>query len=100
MFKAIDKFPVFRSFPTQSKLTVEAAQVLRKVLYNGNITRNLEDMDSAFVMRWDGCTPKQRMFLLIISSASSLQNFTRSNILLIRCICVLSDIFLDSLSTT
>lgn len=43
MFKAIDRFPVFRSFPTQSKLTVEAAQVLRKVLYNGNITRNLED---------------------------------------------------------
>lgn len=43
MFKALEKFPVFRSFPSQDILTVEAAKVLRKVLYNGNITRNLED---------------------------------------------------------
>ena len=40
---ALEKFPVFRSFPTQSKLTVGVAQVLRKVLHNGNIPRQLED---------------------------------------------------------
>lgn len=41
--KKIKEFPVFQSFPHQSQLTVEAAHVLRKVLHNGSIFRQLED---------------------------------------------------------
>lgn len=61
---------------------------------------NLKTMDSAFVMRWDGYTPKQQIILLITSFAYSLQDFTKSNILPISCIRVSFDIFLDSLSTS
>lgn len=43
MFKTIEQYPVFRSFPLQKNLTLEAAQVLRKVLHEGSIVRRLED---------------------------------------------------------
>jgi hypothetical protein len=43
VFKMLDSRPVQRSFPSQRKLTVEAADVLRKVLQSGNIRRDLED---------------------------------------------------------
>ena len=43
VFKTIKEFLVFRSFPHQSQLTVEAAHVLQKVLYDGSIMRQLED---------------------------------------------------------
>ena len=39
----LEKYPVQRSFPSQRKLTVEAANVLREVLQLGNIPRNLEN---------------------------------------------------------
>jgi len=37
------EYPVQRSFPSSQKLTVEAADVLRKVLQDGSIPRQLED---------------------------------------------------------
>jgi hypothetical protein len=39
----LDTRPVKRSFPSQRKLTVEAANVLQEVLQLGNIPRNLEN---------------------------------------------------------
>jgi hypothetical protein len=36
-------YPVQRSFPSEEKLTVEAADVLRKVLQYGSIPRQLKD---------------------------------------------------------
>lgn len=39
----LDTRPVQRSFPSQRKLTVEAANVLWEVLQLGNIPRNLEN---------------------------------------------------------
>ena len=39
----LKEYPVQRSFPPGEKLTAEAANVLRKVLLNGSIPRNLED---------------------------------------------------------
>jgi hypothetical protein len=37
------EYPVHRSFPSAEKLTTEAANVLRKVLQDGSIPRQLED---------------------------------------------------------
>jgi hypothetical protein len=39
----LKEYPVQRSFPSVKKLTVEAADVLRKVLQYGNIPRQLKD---------------------------------------------------------
>jgi hypothetical protein len=39
----LEAYPVQRSFPSQEKLTVEAADVLRKVLKYGSIPRQLGD---------------------------------------------------------
>ena len=39
----LKEYPVQRSFPLRKKLTVEAADVLRKVLQHGSIPRQLED---------------------------------------------------------
>ena len=36
-------YPVNRSFPSAQKLTVEAADVLRKILQDGSIPRDLKD---------------------------------------------------------
>jgi len=43
VFKILESCPVQRSFPSEKKLTVEAADVLRKVLQDGSVTRDLED---------------------------------------------------------
>ena len=43
VFKMLKEYPVQRSFPSAKKLTVEAADVLRKVLQHGNIPHRLED---------------------------------------------------------
>ncbi len=43
VFRMLEQYPVFRSFPLHNKLTVEAAHVLQKVLQDGNILRQLED---------------------------------------------------------
>lgn len=43
VFKTIEQYPVFRSFPLQNKLTVEAVHALRKVLHDGSVVRRLED---------------------------------------------------------
>ena len=39
----LKEYPVQRSFPSDRKLTVQAANVLREVLQHGNIPRQLED---------------------------------------------------------
>jgi hypothetical protein len=39
----LKEYPVQRSFPSAEKLTIEAADVLRKVLQNGSIPCRLED---------------------------------------------------------
>jgi len=39
----LQEYPVQRSFPPAAKLTFKAADVLRKVLLDGSIPRNLED---------------------------------------------------------
>lgn len=39
----IQEYPVQRSFPSDPKLTVQAANVLRDVLQHGSIPRRLED---------------------------------------------------------
>ena len=43
VFNMLREYPVQRSFPSAKKLTAEAANVLRKVLLDGSIPRNLED---------------------------------------------------------
>jgi hypothetical protein len=39
----LKEYPVQRSFPSARKLTIEAADVLRKVLQYGSIPRQLKD---------------------------------------------------------
>ena len=39
----LESYPVERSFSSEKKLTVEAADTLRKVLQYGSIPRQLED---------------------------------------------------------
>jgi hypothetical protein len=39
----LKEYPVQRSFPLAAKLTIEAADVLRKVLQHGSVPRQLED---------------------------------------------------------
>jgi hypothetical protein len=39
----LKEYPVQRSFPLVEKITIKAADVLRKVLQDGSIPRQLED---------------------------------------------------------
>jgi hypothetical protein len=43
VFELLKEYPVQRSFPLAGKLTIEAADVLRKVLQDGSIPRQLND---------------------------------------------------------
>jgi hypothetical protein len=42
-FSFLMQTPVYRSFPQQCKLTTEAADVLREVLVNGRVNRDLNN---------------------------------------------------------
>jgi hypothetical protein len=43
VFKMLQEYPVYRSFPSNEKLTIKAADVLREVLQQGSILCQLND---------------------------------------------------------